>query len=81
MNIDGLPLCRSSSAQFWPILGWMTNLTVKEPFVIGLIYGSSKPSHAAEYLAKFLDEYSVIEHDAVCHRGKHYEMLFSKEST
>jgi len=30
---------------------------------------------------KFLDEYSVIEHDAVCHRGKHYEMLFSKEST
>jgi len=77
VNIDGLPLCRSSSAQFWPILGLVTNLTVKEPFVIGLFYGSSKPSHAAEYLAQFVHEYAVIEHDGVCHRGKRYEVLLS----
>jgi len=43
INIDGLPIFKSTNSQFWPILGLLTNCVKREPFVIGLFYGNSKP--------------------------------------
>ena len=54
INTDGLPLYKSSSAQFWPILGLIQNYSVfftktrSDPFVIGLYHGNSKPSDVNE---------------------------------
>lgn len=38
INIDGLPLFKSTSDQFWPILGKIQNLGDKTPFIIGLFF-------------------------------------------
>ena len=50
INVDGLLLFKSSSEQFWPILGQFNNLDV---FDIALFYGPSKPSSVDEYLHDF----------------------------
>lgn len=42
INIDGLPLAKSSAAQFWPILANIHQLPHIEPIVIGIYCGPSK---------------------------------------
>jgi len=44
VNIDGLPLFKSTNYQLWPILGMVMNLSVKQPFTIGVYGGNHKPS-------------------------------------
>lgn len=58
VNIDGLPLSKSSSQQFWPILGSITGF--KQIFIIGIYYGTHKPVNSNEYLKKFIDDTKVI---------------------
>ena len=41
INIDGLPISKSSKIQFWPILGLIKELKSNEPFVIGIYCGES----------------------------------------
>ena len=52
INIDGLSLFKKSSVQLWPILGKVS--FEKEPFVIGIFCGNSKPRDLEEYLADFV---------------------------
>ena len=54
INIDGLPLFKSTSDQFWPILGKIQNLCDKTPFIIGLFSGQNKPSNLNDYLKMVL---------------------------
>ena len=61
INIDGLPLSRSSNAQFWPILGLITNCAVSEPYVIGLFYGHSKPNSLDDYLHQLVSELAMLQ--------------------
>ncbi|RXN03277.1 hypothetical protein ROHU_013557 [Labeo rohita] len=60
-NVDGLPIFKSSSTQFWPILGVIKNLPQHEPFVIGLFCGTSKPACLLEYLEDFVAEVVELE--------------------
>ena len=50
VNIDGLPLFKSSGVQLWPILGRVCSPFESEPFVIGLFSGKQKPGNIDEYL-------------------------------
>lgn len=43
LKIDGLPLFKSSSVQFWPILRLLKGV-VRNPVVIALFCGNSKPT-------------------------------------
>ena len=56
INIDGLPIFKSSAGQLWLILGMIDCMTDKEPFVIGLFYGLNKPNDLLEYLSHFVEE-------------------------
>lgn len=67
INIDGLPLFKSSSQQFWPILGQFNNLDV---FAIALFYGSSKPSSVDEYLDDFLKELEKLQSDGIFYKER-----------
>lgn len=50
INVDGIPLFRSSSTALWPILCLVKNVNPCNPFVVGLFCGKEKPGSAAEYL-------------------------------
>jgi len=54
MNVDGLPLFKSSNTQFWPILGMMKQPPITGPFVIGLFGGKGKPP--VNFLFDFVSE-------------------------
>lgn len=60
INIDGLPLGRSTNKQFWPILANIFEYPGIAPFVIGLYYGKRKPSSVRSYLQPFVDEVQEI---------------------
>lgn len=63
INIDGIPVSRSSSQQFWPILGYVSSVPNSNPFTIGIYFGRSKPSVQNEYLIDFVhDLKQVIAH-------------------
>jgi len=59
VNIDGVPLFKSTNGQFWPILGKIDSPFVSEPFVIGLFYGVTKPSDL-KFLDDFCSEYAKL---------------------
>ena len=56
VNIDGLPLTKSSHSSFWPILGKCVAPIVSKVFVIGLYFGDTKPASVSEFLSPFLKE-------------------------
>ena len=62
VNIDGLPVGKSTPAQVWPILVSAVNGTYRSaPFAVGMFCGDcSKPPDVDEYLREFVDEYNEI---------------------
>ena len=76
LNIDGLPLFKSSDKQLWPILA-LTEENHKfemhiQPFVIGVYAGDRKPCSAVDYLKQFVDEMKKLEEDGFELEGKKY---------
>lgn len=65
VNIDGLPLFKSSNHQFWPILGRVENIPSKAPFVIGIFSGTSKPTSLADCFHDFINEVNEIKESGV----------------
>lgn len=61
VNIDGLPLFKSSKTQFWPILGRIVELERQPPFIIGLYSGEKKPDDIGKYLHDFVEEMKEIQ--------------------
>ncbi|KAG1713953.1 hypothetical protein GQR58_002021 [Nymphon striatum] len=61
INIDGLPLFKSSNVQLWPILGLIMSVKMKEPVVIGVYSGNKKPSSSIEYLDEFVKDVKTLE--------------------
>ena len=47
LNVDGLPLTKSSLSCFWPILGRVVSPIRSSVFVIGIYFANSKPSKPA----------------------------------
>jgi len=61
-NVDGLPISKSSTKQFWPILcAAVVNMKLTKPFVIALFCGSSKPASAHIFLADLVNELKSLQ--------------------
>jgi hypothetical protein len=72
INIDGLPIFKSSSGQLWPILGMIEHKSFREPFVIALFYGVKKPTNAAEYLSFFVREIQDLYETGISFSGVNF---------
>ncbi|XP_055531789.1 uncharacterized protein LOC129722408 [Wyeomyia smithii] len=56
VNIDGLPIHRSSKYQFWPILCNVHQMPHIPPMTVGIFLGKIKPQNITEYLTPFVEE-------------------------
>ena len=71
INIDGIPLYKSSGLQAWPILGAFHD---SHPFLIAIFCGSKKPSNCDDFLQDFLQEYEDLKIQHLTFRGKQYKI-------
>ncbi|KAJ8926610.1 hypothetical protein NQ314_021007 [Rhamnusium bicolor] len=79
VNVDGLPLTKSSNSQFWPILGSLANVdSCKNPFVIGVYHGFNKPEHPYEPLNELVNEYLAIKDCGFFYQSRKIKLKFSK---
>ena len=65
INIDGLPLFKSTGDQFWPILARVCHPFKTPPFLVGLFYGTQKPYDVDSYFKKFVDDVEYLLHNTV----------------
>jgi len=79
MNIDGLPLFKSSNTQFWPILGRTTHPVVSKPFAIGIFLGNGKPENVSDYLCDLIDDINILTATGLLipHTGQHIQIKVS----
>lgn len=70
INIDGLPLCKSSRSQLWPILGKISGRSYPEVFLIGAYHGYEKPNSIEDFLSQFIEEYKTLKEEGFVYNGK-----------
>jgi hypothetical protein len=75
VNIDGLPLFRSSGVGLWPILGSFED---KEVFLIGVYAGKSKPACSNEFLKFFVDEVCELYKNGLHVNDNTYRFMLDK---
>lgn len=71
INIDGLPLSKSSSQQFWPILGSI--VPYENVFIIGIYYGNEKPADANDFLKDFVNEAKEMCKNGIYFNGRNIQ--------
>ena len=62
-NIDGVPLFKSSTSQFWPILCSFSNCN---PFLVALFLGKSKPEPLSDFIGDLLEELVHLRETGIC---------------
>lgn len=69
VNVDGLPLSKSSGSQFWPVLAWIDENTFKNhtfrPFVVGIYHGKKKPTSSNHLLEPFVNEFLELQETGI----------------
>ncbi|KYN23152.1 hypothetical protein ALC57_04435 [Trachymyrmex cornetzi] len=65
INIDSLPISKSSGSQFWPILIYIDLPTINEkwrkPFTVGIYHGFKKPADVHQFMNSFINEFQNLE--------------------
>ena len=56
VGVDGVNLTKSSSSQFWVIVGYLENFRDSPPFVIGVYHGHAKPDDCNNFLRNLVEE-------------------------
>lgn len=60
IGTDGLPLTKSSSSTFWPILAYARYPSMQYIFLIGLFWGKEKPQSCNDFLTDMVCELKVL---------------------
>jgi hypothetical protein len=67
VNVDGIPLYKSSPECLWPILLSFCN---SSPFIVAVFYGSSKPNSVHDFVNDFLKEFDNLSKTGFTYEGK-----------
>lgn len=78
INIDGLPLSKSSKSQFWPILMSIDLLEISEPFIVGIYHGLKEPESIINFLDAFVKEYLFLKKNGIILNNKLIRQIFKK---
>lgn len=73
-NIDGLPLFKSSSTEFWTILGLVKSGRAT-PFIIGVFCGKHKPKDVSEFLNDFIQELQLLLSNGLEYKSINYRIV------
>lgn len=65
INMDGLPIYKSSREEFWPILFNIFEMPNVAPMVAGIYSGKSKPSNVAGFLMPMVNELKSILQEGI----------------
>ena len=60
INVDGLPIYKSSKQEFWPIISNIHELPNVKPMVIGIYSGYGKPGDVNNFLRRFVEEIKQV---------------------
>ncbi|XP_065651981.1 uncharacterized protein LOC136079708 isoform X1 [Hydra vulgaris] len=71
VNIDGLPLFKSSNTRLWPILCSFSGLS---PFFVAVCCGTHKPDPVSDFINDFLEEYSGLNEDGLNFNGHLFQV-------
>ncbi|KYN08003.1 hypothetical protein ALC62_01012 [Cyphomyrmex costatus] len=71
INIDGLPLFKSSKMKFWPILGYLIK-TKNDPFIIAIYFGRKDPQDLNTFLIEYVDEVEDLHNNGYIFNNKRY---------
>lgn len=73
LNIDGLPIHKSTSIQFWPILGAIYASGQKlDVFDVAIYTGDSKPKYITEFLKDVTTEINALIENGFMYKNKTY---------
>jgi len=77
VGIDGIPVTKNPPSQMWPILGYFSNLPIKNPsiFIIGAYHGKPKPEDCNEFLEDFVNELCILINVGAMYNNKHVKIL------
>lgn len=57
VNIDGIPVSKSSKSELWPILCYIRNIKISpQPYAAGIYHGPGKPKDHNLFLQEFVNE-------------------------
>lgn len=74
INVDGIPLFKSSSIEFWPILAHSDCFKNPYPFAVAIFCGTGKPSPIEDFLKRFIEEYLSVFSNGIIHLDKKYKV-------
>lgn len=78
VNIDGLPISKSSGSQLWPIIASIENIDIHTlPFIIGIYHGMSKPNDANEFLHDFVNEFILLSQTGIIVSNTKYTVILN----
>ena len=71
INIDGVPLSKSSNLCLWLILGMFKEIPWLGVLTLGIFSGKSKPNPVNDYLQAFVDDMLTVVRTGIHFHGKH----------
>ncbi|XP_058814401.1 uncharacterized protein LOC131678343 [Topomyia yanbarensis] len=69
VNIDGVPVYRSSKDEFWPILINIDEYPQVAPMIVGIYAGKQKPTNVGTFLSPFVAEMEKIYQEGIYING------------
>lgn len=64
-SMDGLPLHKSTAAEFWPILMNIVDMPEVRPMVVAIFLGRSKPLSLEQYLRRFVIDLNDTQRNGI----------------